>query len=472
MTLTIHTEEDSQRQLAMTIEVDEARVQKAMRQKARQLAGELTFPGFRPGKAPYQVIVRRVGEEALRAEAVEDMAQAVFEEALAETDTEPYGRASLDDLELDPVVMKFTVPLSPVVTLADYRSYRKELEPAKVEEEAVQEALDYIQTRHQTLEEVDRPAQPGDVVAISGSGRLLPRPQAAPPETQGEDAEMPVAEESETIFDDERLELLLEEKTLFSGTTFFEQLVGMSAGDSKSFQITFPDDYEDNESYSGREAAFDITLLNVQKRELPPVDDELAKMEGNYETLDELIADIRKELLQAAENASKGEVIEEMLDHLIEGATIVYPPAAVEAQIDDMVEDFKARLARSGWQVEDYLRLQGLTDESLREDFRENAEQQLVRQLALRQFVLDEKLRVEMKDVEEAIERRLAQFDNEGLKDAMRNYYRSGRGLETVSSEALSDKVYERMRAIMAGEAPDLAALAAEAEAEEVDEEE
>ncbi len=142
---------------------------------------------------------------------------------------------------------------------------------------------------------------------------------------------------------------------------------------------------------------------------------------------------------------------------------MVYPPAAVDAQIDTMVDDFKSRLTRSGWQFQDYLNLQGITEEKLREDFSENAESQLKHQLALRQFILDEKLRVEVADIDEKIEKQVARFGNESISDSMRKYYRSGVGFDVISSEVLSEKAYERALAIFSGNAPDLAEAEEEA---------
>jgi trigger factor len=475
VTLTIQTAEDELRQMTLTIEVEESRVQKAMQRKARELGREIHVPGFRPGKAPYDVVLRRVGEETLRAEAIEDLVQPVFEEALEQEGIDPYARPMLEDVETRPLVYKFTVPLAPAVTLGDYRALRRDVEDVGVTDEALNEALEYVRVRHQTIETVDRPAEAGDVVAISGSGRLA----AAKPAAEGEEAasaekddtdETAATEESaegETIFNEERLELLLDEKSLFPDTPFVENLVGMAVGDHKGFSFVFPEAYEHEPEYAGREATFDITVLEVKRRELPPLDDELAKLEGHYETLDELREDLRSDLAREAEHAAKEKAIEEMIDRLMEDAQMVYPPAAVEAQIDTMVEDFKNRLSRSGWQMQDYFNLQGMTEESLRADFSENAEQQLRRQLALRQFILDEKLRVEAADIDRVLEERVARFDNEGLRDSMRNYYRSGQGFELVSSEALSNKAYERIRAIFSGNAPDLSALEDEAADEE-----
>ena len=170
---------------------------------------------------------------------------------------------------------------------------------------------------------------------------------------------------------------------------------------------------------------------------------------------------MRQELLKEAENTAKEKSIDDMIHHLLEDATMIYPPAAIEVQIDSMLEDFKGRLTRSGWKYEDYLNLQGMTEDNLRADFSENAEDQLRHQLALRQFILDEKLRVEAADIDELIEERTARFDNAGLRDSMRNYYRSGQGFELISSEVLSNKAYGRVRAIFSGNAPDLDAIEA-----------
>lgn len=469
MTLTIDTKEDEQRQLTLTIEVDEARVQQAMREKARELGKEFRIPGFRQGKAPYSVIVRRIGETTLRAETIEDLIQPVFEEALEEAGIDPYAQPTLENIEPDPVVFTFTIPLAPQVTLGAYRETRKDVEEVEVTEEALQQALEYAQNRHQQLDVVDRAAAEGDVVTISGSGQFTsPAPKqddaddAEDGEPEGETGAEAEAEEGEMLFREESLEVLLDPESLFPETPFVENLVGMAVGDQKKFTFSFPDEYELENEFAGREAAFDVTLLEVKNREVPPIDDELAKLEGDYEDLEAFKAALRAQLAEQAEEAAKEQLIEEMTDTLLEDAEMVFAPAAVELQIDDMVEDFKNRLTRSGWQPQDYLQLQGLTEETLRDDFRENAETQLRRQLALRQFILDEKLRVEAADIDGLIEARVERFaDNETLQNSMRDYYRTGPGFDAISSEVLRDKVYERIVAILSGEAPDLAELEA-----------
>ena len=175
-----------------------------------------------------------------------------------------------------------------------------------------------------------------------------------------------------------------------------------------------------------------------------------------YETLDELREDLKKRLQDQAEAQAKEELIEGMVDDLLEDADLVYPPSAVEMEIDDTLENFKNQVSRSGWDFDDYMQLQGLSEETLREDFRESSEERLRRRLVMRQFVLDQKIRIESKEIEALIDERIGHFENEELKKSMRDFYLSGSGFDMISSEVLSDKVYDRIQAIFSGAAPDL----------------
>ncbi len=474
MTLTIHTEQDDKRQLLVTIEVPEERIEKQMRETARKLARDVNVPGFRRGKAPYNVIVSRVGREALRGEAVEDLIQPVFAEALEQINPDIYAPAQFRDLEMEPLVLKFTIPLTPEVDLGDYRSLRKDIEPVIITEEALAEALERLRVRHQVLEEVERPAAAGDQVAVSGRGELI-LVEAEPDEgddTVSDDAPEEVGDEDEiddeeaydddedVLFDSDRMNLVLDDEKLFPGTPFVENIVGMSVGESKDFIFTFPDDFEDEE-LAGKEAMFSIELLQVQSREVPSLDEELAQKEG-FETLAELQAETQKNLQVAAEAEAQNELIDGMIHDMLEIATMVYPPTAVEMEIDGRVRSFKNQVTRAGWEWDDYLKLQATTEETLREDFREAAEDAVRHQLVLRQFVLNEKLQIKDEDVEAKIAERTSAFgDNETLAKSMRDYYATGAGLDMISSEILMDKVGKRVKAILEGAAPALDELEA-----------
>lgn len=489
MTLTIRTEQDDRRQLQMTIEVPEERIEKQMRDTARKLAKDINLPGFRRGKAPYSVVVNRVGRDTLRAEAVEDMLQSIFEEALDEVKPDMYAQAQFDDMEMEPLVLKFTIPLTPEVTLGDYRNLRKEIEPVSITDEAVEQALKRIRTRYQELEEVDRPTAEGDMIVISGRGELIvevdedededeaeegmetgetvtavPQPPTDATETdneEDEDFEDDEDDDDDILFNSTRLEIPLDNTEIFPGTPFVENLVGLSVGESKDFTFVFPEDYE-QEEMAGKEAMFSVEVLEVKSRHLPELDDELAQKEG-HETLAELEEATRERLHEMAESQANNELVDSMVHEMLDMSTLVYPPAAVEMEIDGRLSSFKSQVTRSGWQWEDYLKMNATSEQTIREDFREAAEEGVRHQLVLRQFVLNEKLKIKDEDIEAKVEERISAFkDNETLANSMRDYYKKGAGLDMISGEILMDKVTKRMVAIYSGSAPSLEELEAE----------
>jgi len=176
-------------------------------------------------------------------------------------------------------------------------------------------------------------------------------------------------------------------------------------------------------------------------------------------------------LQRQAEETAKEDLIESMVDDLLPEAVMVYPPIAVDMEVEEMLESFKRQVTQTGWDLEDYLKIQGTTEESLREDFRENGEKRLKRKLALRQLIIDEKLKVESDDVNALVDERVGSYENEELRDQMRDFFLSGSGFDMISSQVLNNKVYERIQEIYSGTAPDLESLENEDEAA-VDEEE
>ncbi len=441
MTLVIHSEEDSERQLKVTIEVPEERVQKQMRSAARALARDINIPGFRPGKAPYNVIVQRVGADALRADSIQDMLDSVVEEALEEIEVTPYRPASLDDLEMDPFLIKLTVPLEPKVVLGDYRAIRKEVEQVQVTEEALNESLENIRNHHQILEQVERPAELGDLITVSGEGKL-------------DD------EDGGIIWQEENTDLVMDPEKIFPDLPFVENLLGMSAEEEKEFSFTFPEETEEEE-LAGKSVFFQVRVSNVQSRELPELNDDLAQKEGDYQTLAEMTEAISKELLEQAERQAKSDLMDEVVDEMLAEAEIVFPPAVVDAELDNRMESFQEQITRSGWQWQDWLTLQSESEDSLKESWREDAIEGVRRGLVLGHFIEQEMITVEMADIDEKVDTVLERFgDNEELKEQLRSIYTQGQGLQSLSNDIVMEKAQERIEAIVTGNAPDLDALA------------
>ncbi len=453
MSLTIHTEEMEKRQLAMTIEVDEARVTGEMKRVARKLAKDVRIPGFRPGKAPLQVILKRFGEEGVRTQAVEEMLQDVLVEALEESQVEPYVRPTLDDMEISPkVTFKLTIPLAPEVTLGDYRAIRKEIEPVAISEEAVDEAIERLRQSKATTEEVDRPAQAGDLIKIAGKGTIVPV-------ADGDEAD---ANADNVIFDSaDGLEFVLDPEVTFAGTGFVDELIGLSTGDQKSFSIRYPDDYEVSD-FAGREASFDVTVLNLQVREVPEIDEEFLQSAG-FDTVDALREQYREDLETQAGEEQKSKVMEEWIDELSALATLNYPPAAIEEELDESLENLKKQVQSYGWEWSDYVRSQNISENDLREGWREDATRNFERAIVLREFIRAEKLKIGEEELDAMVDTQMSRFGqlDDEMKQAMRNVFLSPEGVQRMANDIMVDKAYERITSILGGSAPDLDALEA-----------
>ena len=353
MTLTITKSEDEQRQMAMSITVDDKRVVGEMKKIARNLARNMRVPGFRPGKAPFRVVAKRVGEEALRAQALEDMINDVIFEAMQQEEVIPYARPSLQDMELSPAKIDIVVPLEPVVTLGDYRALRRELEKPEVSKEAVQESIDAFLERKTTTEPIeDRKSKKGDLIKVAGQGVF-----AEPAE--GED-------EPEIFFDEpDGTEFLLDAEQTFKGTDFVKKLSGTNVGDTVKFSISYPEDYEISD-FAGKEIKFELDVLELTQRNVPKLTDELVQ-EDNFEDVKEFKAKTKKTLEDQAFETFRGEVLDEWILDLKKDATLVYPPGAVDSELDDRLEGFKQQISQYGWKWEDYINMQGESEDGLKE---------------------------------------------------------------------------------------------------------
>ncbi|HFE38735.1 MAG TPA: trigger factor [Gammaproteobacteria bacterium] len=452
MTLKIETQEDDQRQLLVTVEVDEKRVRKAMQKAARKNARQLRIPGFRPGKAPYNVVVGYIGAEAIRQDAFSELLPQIFEETLKQVDVEPYAQPTLDDVEHDPMVLKMTIPLEPLVVLGDYREMRREITPVEISDEAVDEALDILVQNEATTEPVERPAESGDEVVIGGKGYL------------GDD-------EDEVIFQEEHFHVRLEEDAVFAGTSFVDELVGVSAEEEKTFTITFPDEFEDESDFAGKTATFTLTIHEVLERKVPELNDEfVAEQAGDAETVEALRAEIFDRLQKQAEEQFKNDLLDETIDEMLENVEeLVYPKGAVEAEIDRILDGIKGQIDQMGLKWEDYLQLRQETNESLREDAEDDAVTRLERRLVFQKFVEMEKIILTEDEIDAAIEEKLENYDEE-MQGYMRPFF-EGQGGDMLRNELTMDKIHERLVAILSGTAPDLTEPETVTEDSEEDEE-
>jgi trigger factor len=429
--LKITTEDLGDRQVMLTIEVDEERVDRTIRGVARRISRNYNIPGFRRGRAPFHVILRRFGREALLQEALEDLGEEVIQDALEGESLEPYAAGDLEDVQLEPLTFKLRVPLRPTVDLGDYRELRLEPPVVSVDEDEIDTELERLRQANAILEPAgDRPAQLGDWVSLDISADV--------------DDTTLVRKEADSI-------VLDAENTQF-GPGFAEQITGMKVDQEKEFTLILSDDW--GEERAGQEAAFSVTLHEVRSRMVPELDDDLARTVGDFDTLEELDQSIREQFEETAQRQADQEYSEDVLQALIDGAAIEYPPDLIEDQIDDMADDLEQRLESQSLAMDDYWKVTGQTEESFRESLQPQAESIVRRGLTLGELARQEKLDVEGAEVEQRISLLSASWGERAGE--MREVLSEPDSLRSIANSLLTDKAVQHLVAIAKGEAPSL----------------
>jgi trigger factor len=436
--LKVTTEDLGDRQVLLTIEVDEERIEKALRSTARRVSKQYSIPGFRRGRAPYHVILRRFGREALLKDALDDLGQDVIQDAMEGEDLELYGPGHLEDMQLDPLIFKVRVPLKPSVDLGDYRELRVEPPPVSVDEKDIEAELERLRQDNVVLEPGgDRSAQMGDMVTL--------------------DVKADVEEKAYLDHEDHNVVLDAGDDSFAPG--FSEQIVGMAAGEEKTFTLTLPDGEESDADVAGKEALFAVTLHDVRGRILPDLDDDLARTVGDFDTLEELRQDIRSRFEESEQRQADQAYTEEVLEALVASADIQYPPDMVEDQIDNNIKGIERQFESQGLSTDDFFKLSGQTEEAFRESLRPRAERSIRRGLVLGELARRENLDVEDEEIHGRIALMSASWGERAAE--AHQMLSTPEAVRSVSSDLLADKAVQRLVAIAKGQAPPLEDAAA-----------
>jgi trigger factor len=361
--LKVTTETAGTREVRLEIQLDQEELERAMQEAARRIARQVQIPGFRKGKAPYAVVLRMVGKEAVREEALESLVPRLYKQALEETQIAPYDQGVLEEVsDTDPPRLRIRVPLNPVVELGDYRSLRVEWQEPSVSEEEVQKALEDIARKHTAWEPKDGPVAEGDMVRIDTQGRT---------------------EDGEKVFESKGHNLVVRLESLYPVPGFHQELLGLRAGETKEFTLPFPEE-SSNKKLAGKPVRFQVKVHEVMQRGTPPLDDNLAKLvEGNYETLEDLRKAIRERLLQQRQEEAEEEYERKVLAALREISRVEFPAVALDQELDRILEAQAAHLEERGLDMETYLTMLKTTPEAYREGLKPAAEEQLVNRLLL-----------------------------------------------------------------------------------------
>ena len=437
--------DDHQMQLTVEVEADVMEANK--RRAARQIAKRGKIPGFRPGKAPYDVIVRNFGEAAIVEQAIDILVDEIYPKVLEEAEIQPAAAGSLEKIEeLDPPKLIFKVPLAPEIDLGDYHSLRlpyKYSAPGKKELDA---ALDDFRRMYATTETVERAAELEDYVLVDVKGeRVKPKDE--------EDRSAALSRQGYALVVRKEAQ---DDEWPYPG--FSKELVGMNPDQSKTVKHKYPKDDPD-ESLQGETVNFEVTMKTIRSMTLPDLDDELAKATGQFETLNELKEAIKKDLEVRAKDEYDDEYFVELIDKIKAGATIKYPPQVVEHEANHVLEDLSQRLSQQGLELETYFKMQQTTQEKfMEEEAKPVAIKRLERSLILDQIARDEKIEVDESSLQSEFGQTLTEMQQQGMDLSQ---VRGGKKGQQQVAEAIAmqsanrlmtRRTLERIKAIATGE--------------------
>ncbi len=443
----IETQPREDQQITIIAEFDLETLEQFKHRAARKLAGQVRIPGFRPGKAPYDLVRRTVGDAALVEEAVELLVDDQYPQVLKEAGIEPSGSGALEEVvSLDPPTFRFVVPLKPEVVLGDYRSIRKEYTPEPIEDQDIDRVLKNLQQSYGTTEAVERPAQVGDVVGINFSATVV-NPQ------EGENA---------TLIENTPEQVLV--STYDDGTVewpyhgFSLELVGLSAGDVKTFRHAFAEE-EPAEEFRGKEIEFSISVNEVKSLTVPELTDEFATTVGPFENLEGLRTSIRAELDTNKNRSYTQNYLRELVDQVIEMSTVKYPPQMLEDEIHEVLHSFEHQLADQNMDLETYLKTQEKTREAfIEEEVKPVAIRRLVRALVLDELSRSENIILDTDELMQEVSNTLQQMNQYGElnripKGVSRRDFTNALAMDTAS-RLMNEKIMNRLKAIATGENP------------------
>ena len=380
-------------QATIVVEIDKELMETGIDKAYTKARKSIMIPGFRKGKAPRKMIEAMYGAHVFYEDGLEEIFPEIYDFAVAKQEGfKAIGRPSLTDMQISDdniVTLTITTDVYPEVTLGQYKGLEVEKTEPTVTDEQIQAELDNMAKNVASTENVDRPAEMGDTANI---------------DFEGFDNGVP--------FDGgkgENFDLKLGSGSFVPG--FEEQIVGMSAGEEKDIDITFPQDY--HKELAGKAVVFHVKVNKITVTIVPAQDDEFAKDVSEFDTLEALKADIRAKALEKAQKQADSAFENAAVEKAAENTTVDMPNALVEKELDIQMERFGYQLQMSGYSMEQYAKMMGGDVNTMRNAFRPTAEKQAKISVTLEKIAEVENLAVTAEDIEEEFQSMAKQYEME-----------------------------------------------------------
>ena len=398
--------------VTITVEVGKDEFEPAIERAYKKQVKQMKLPGFRPGHAPRKIIEKMYGPEVFYDEAMNIAFPAAYQAALEEGKLEPVEHPQVEVTEVNGDGFTFTATFAnyPQVKLGEYKGLSAEKPAVEVTDEEIGKRLDQMRERNSRLVPVEREAKNGDTAVIDFEGK-----KDGVPFDGGKSENYP---------------LELGSGSFIPG--FEEQIVGMKAGEEKDIDVTFPENYQ-AEDLAGQPVVFSIKVHEIKEKELPELDDEFAKDVSEFDTLEELKADLRKQEEESKEASSKQAFETSLLEQVAENMECDVPEAMVENQARRMVDDYKMQVQAQGMSFAQYLQMTGTKESELLDTAREPALRQLRNNLALEAIIEAEKVEVSEEELEAEFQKMSDQY---GMKlEDVKKYLRPEDVTEQIKRE-------------------------------------
>jgi trigger factor len=367
------------------VEVPADLVERGVSRAARSLAREMRMPGFRKGKAPPSLAIQRLGFGTVLQEAIRESLPEWYERGLLSSGISPVGDPDIEivsapEAEGEPLGFKFEIGVRPKATLGEYKGLEVGRAEAEPTDEIVDREIERIREGFAKLEPVERAAADGDVLLIDYEGLIDGKAFEGGKETDGM--------------------LELGSGRFIEG--FEAQLAGVSGGENREVKVSFPEDYG-AEHLAGKEAVFAVEVKEVREKVLPELDDDFASEASEFDTLDELRADIGKRVSEAVDERAEQDFRSAAVDAAVDAASIDLPDDLVAARAAERLERLERRIAGQGMDPEAFLQMQGKTREELLEESKPDAERELKGEAVLAAIAEAEQVEVSDEEMVEAL---------------------------------------------------------------------
>jgi trigger factor len=384
-TVTTTVTELPESRVRLEVEVAPQELQRRVNETAVRLGRDLRMPGFRKGKVPPPVVVRQLGREAVLDETVRGQLGRWYLDAIGEASIHPVGDPDIDIGDLPeagkPLTFSIEIGVRPTAQLGTYKGLDVPRREPAADEEAVQAELDQLREQGARLEHKEGPASAGDFVVMDYKGFVADEP------FEGGEGR------------DQLIEL--GSGRLIPG--FEEQISGAAAGEERTIEVTFPDDYHATH-LAGKPATFELSIKDVKAKQLPELDDDFASDSAGFDTLAELREDIATKLREAEEEKVESEFREAVLDAVVAHATVDVPEPLVDARAKELWERMLSTLGQQGIDKEAYLRIAGKEEDELLAEARPDAEQALRREAVIAAIVEAEQIQPSDGDLLDALQ--------------------------------------------------------------------